>query len=558
MRARCFSRVDARLTDRNLPLGVLGLAAIQLFTTADAYAAAAGSCESVVSLRLSKTTLATQTISSPTYSPSPDGPRIPVEPFCRVAGHSQPASGSRIGFEIWLPKQAWNGRLKMFGNGGYSSALPYAEMAAHVKQGYAVVGTDTGHTGDKPEFARDNPEAIIDWSHRAVHTAIVNAKRVVTEFYGRAPRYSYFQGCSTGGHQALMEAQRYPEDFDGIVAGAPGNNRTHLTAGFLWQFVQNQARGGTPRQILPASKLPLLTKAAYAACKKQNGADAGGLASDAFLNDPLSCNFDPATLACARTETDDCLTPEQITVVKRMYDGAQNPRTGERIYFGWPAGSESGWSQYWADPQNPTLPARADFWRYWAFKDANWSWERFDFDVDMKRADDQLADVVNAMNANLDRFRKRGGKLIQYHGTADPVTPYADSITYQQRVVMEQLQSRGLAYLEEAARATGEFYRLFLAPGMGHCGGGPGLTPTNLDQAIEGWVERNEAPATLLAAHAASGAPAAGKTFTRPLCPYPQIARYNDSGAPDDAASFSCVAPGHTLNLQRPAATYLH
>ena len=544
MRATLFPRV------------LLGFAAVQIFSAANVHAAAPGSCESVVALRLPKTTLATQTINQAEYSPSPDIPRMPVDPFCRVAGHAQPASGSRIGFEIWLPKQGWNGRLKMFGNGGYSSAMPFAEMAAHVKLGYAVVGTDTGHIGDAPDFARNNPEAIIDWGYRAVHTTVVSAKKIVTEFYGRAPRFAYFQGCSTGGHQALMEAQRFPEDFDGIVAGAPGNNRTHLTAGFLWQFVQNQVRGGTPRQILPARKLPLLTKASYAACKKQNGGDAGGLESDPFLNDPLSCNFDPSVLLCRGAETDECLTTDQIGVVKRMYEGAQNPRTGERIYFGWPAGSESGWNQYWADPQNPAAPARADFWRYWAFKDPDWNWQRFDFDTDMKRADDQLAGVVNAMNSNLDRFRKRGGKLIQYHGMADPVAPYTDSVIYQQRVVMEHLQSRSIADLDEAARATGEFYRLFLAPGMGHCGGGPGVAPTNLEQAIESWVERNEAPASLLAAHNAGGG-VAGKGFTRPLCPYPLIARHNGTGAPDDAASFSCVESGRTITLQRPAANYL-
>ena len=537
MRATAFSRI------------LLGFAAVHIFGAVEA--ASPGSCESVVALRLPKTTVATQSVAEPTYAPSPDIPRMAVTPFCRVVGTSQPASGSRIGFELWMPKKDWNGRLKMFGNGGYSSALPYAEMAAHVKEGYAVVGTDTGHKGDSPDFARDNAEAIIDWGYRAVHTTVVNAKKIVLEFYGRAPSFSYFQGCSTGGHQALTEAQRFPEDFDGIVAGAPGNNRTHLTAGFLWQFVQNQAKGGTPRQIVPARKLPFLTKASYAACRKQNGAEAGGLASDPFLNDPLACSFDPSALLCAGAETDDCLTGEQVAAVKRMYDGAQNPRTGERIFFGWPPGSEYGWSQYWADPQNPTVPVRADFWRYWAFKNPSWTWQQFDFDADMKRADDQLAGNINAMSANLDRFRKRGGKLIQYHGMADPVTPYADSVIYQQRIAMEQLQSRGLAYLDDAARVTGEFYRLFLVPGMGHCGGGPGLAPTNLRQAIESWVERNEAPASLLGAHTSA------KPFTRPLCPYPLVARHNGTGAPDDAASFSCVESGRTISLQRPATNYL-
>jgi feruloyl esterase len=543
MRAQVYTRV------------LLAVVAVHIFSTTEVRAASAGTCESVVTLRLAKTTLATQSVSDSTYSPSPEIPRMPVAPFCRVAGVSQPVAGSRIGFEVWLPKKDWNGRLKMFGNGGYSSTLPYAEMAEHLKAGYAVVGTDTGHGGDRPDFAQFQPEAIVDWGHRAVHTTIVNAKRIVAEFYGHNARFSYFEGCSTGGHQALMEAQRYPEDFDGIVAGAPGNNRTHLNAGFLWQFVQNQVRGGQPRQIFPASKLAMLSKASHAACKKQNGADAGGLPTDPFLNDPLSCNVDPAALLCGGAETDQCLTTAQIAVVKRMYDGAVNPRTGERIFYGWPAGSEAGWAEYWADPQNPAEPARADFWRYWAFKDPQWNWQRFDFDTDMKRADDQLAANINAMSANLDKFRKKGGKLIQYHGMADPVVPYADSVIYQQRVVTEQLLTRGLAYREDATRATAEFYRLFLAPGMGHCTGGLGATPSDVGGAIERWVERQEPPAFLLGVRNAGGV--AGKGFTRPLCQYPQIARYNGTGAPDEAASFSCVDPARPSNLQRPAPIYL-
>jgi feruloyl esterase len=550
MRALWVSRVVA----------LLCLAAVDLVGAPSARAATE-TCESVVSLRLQKTTVATQSVSGE-FAPAADVPRIPVTPFCRVRGVSQPVAGSRIGFELWLPKAGWNGKLKMLGNSGYSSALPYAEMAAHVKQGYAIVATDTGHSGDGPDFARDSRESIVDWGYRAVHTTAMNAKRVVNAFYGKNAQFTYFEGCSTGGHQAFTEAQRFPEDFDGIVAGAPGHNRTHLNAAFLWQFVQNQVRAGQPRQIVPARKLALLAKASFNACKSQNGALAGGLASDPFLNDPLSCTFDPSTLLCGAAESDECLTIEQIGALKRMYEGAQNPRTSQRIYFGWPAGSEAspdgrgGWNLYWADPQNPSMPARADFWRYWAFNDGNWNWQRFDFDADMKRADDALAGTINAMNANLERFRRRGGKLIHYHGMADPVVPYADSVVYQQRVVMEQLQSRGLAYVDDASRATSEFYRLFLAPGLGHCTGGPGAAPMDLQQAIENWVERGQAPSSLPATRSAGGV--AGKGFTRPLCAYPQIARYNGNGAPpDEAASFSCATPANTAQVPRPASDYL-
>jgi feruloyl esterase len=375
-----------------------------------------------------------------------------------------------------LPQQqGWNGRLSMLGNGGYSSALPLPQMTAQLQAGYAVVATDTGHSGDSPDFALGRPEAIVDWGHRAVHLTAVRAKSLVAAFYGKSAQHAYFQGCSTGGHQAFMEAQRFPEDFDGIIAGAPGHNRTHLNAGFLWQFAQNHTREG--QQIIPASKLPMIARASSSACGKE----------------PLDCDFDPAALMCTAGDSPDCLTEEQVHALKRMYGGARNPRTGERIYFGWPYGSESGWRAYWADPMKPTEPARASFWRVWAFNDPQWDWRHFDFDRDMQRADDALAPVINAMDANLEPFRRRGGKLIHYHGMADPVVPFADSLAYRDRVIAEQHRARRMTSVAAAERATSEFYRLFLAPGLGHCQGGIG----NLQPVIEQWVEKGVPPQEL-------------------------------------------------------------
>lgn len=486
--------------------------------------------------------------------PSASGKAVGDMPaFCRVKGVISPVEGSRIGFELWLPETGWNGRLLMIGNGGYSSAIAYPLLAAHVRRGYAALATDTGHTGDDPDFVVGHPEALIDWGHRAVHETAVAGKAMVASYYGASAQHAYFQGCSTGGHQALMEAQRYPDDFDGIIAGAPGSNRTHLNAAFLWQYVQNHPRGGDGRPILTPDTLTLVSRAAFEACRNQNGKAAGGLAGDAYLNDPLACRFDPAVLACKDAGPDAnqaaCLTATQVAALRRMYQGATNPRTGERIDFGWPIGSEAGWSWYWADPAKPTQPARVNFWRDWAFGDPTWSWWSFDFDRDMTAADDKLAQAINAMDPDLERFRRRGGKLIQYHGLADPVSPVLDSVSYRQRVVDDQRRRHG------GREATSDFYRLFLAPGVGHCMGGPGPQPVELQAAIEAWVEQGRAPDRLLAIKPAQPDGEAG--FSRPLCPYPEVARFDGAGPPEEAASFRCVAPQMTPKVQQPAPAYL-
>jgi len=468
-------------------------------------------------------------------------------PSCRVKATASPVAGSRIGFEVWLPTSGWNGKLQMYGNGGYSSAIPAAAMQKGLQAGYAVVGTDTGHTGDDPDFARGAPEAIVDWGHRAVHVSVVQAKRMVTAFYKAAPRYSYFDGCSTGGQQAFMEAQRYPADFDGIIAGHPGSNRTHLNAGFLWLFLANHPTGENDKPIIPASKLAMISRAAVAQCRSANGSEGvGGHASDAYLVDPLSCRFDPQVLRCQAGDKADCLTDPQLAALRRMYQGARNPRTGEQIYFGWPVGSEATWSTYWADGRNPTQPMRVNFWRIWAFTDS-WDWWKFDFDKDMARVDAKLAPVVNAMDPNLEAFRRRGGKLIQYHGLADSTVPAAESISYFDRVMAR--------YGEDETR-VGDFYRLFLAPGMAHCGGGPGPNAIALTGALENWVERGVAPAQLIATHVPRRDEPAAPPMSRPLCPYPAIARYR-GGPANEAASFVCAAGQRRTDLVMPAKTYL-
>ena len=552
---------------------------------------AAAPCEDLAALKLPDTTIEAQRVEAGDYAPpaslrlsgvaalpvSPASAGVPAGPaalrdlpaFCRVHGVISPVPGSRTGFELWLPQQGWNGRLLMLGNGGYSSTISFS-MASQLKAGYATLGTDTGHTGDDPDFANGRPEAIVDWAHRAVHESVVKAKAVVTAFFGQPPRYAYFAGCSTGGHQGFMEAQRHPEDFIGILAGAPGHNRTHIKAGFLWLYMRNHAARDDTVQIIPTSKLPIITRAVLDRCRTNNGSVSGGLPTDDFLDDPRDCDFDPASIQCRSGDGPDCLSAPQVAALSSMYDGARNPRTGERIYFGWTKGSESsgralpnllGWNLYWADPNDPMRPARVSFWRYWAFGDPNWNWWTFDFDRDLKVADEKLAPVINAMNPDLERFSERGGKIIHYHGLADPVVPAMDSISYHERVVAQRQEemerSGGPADQEEARRATASFYRLFLVPGMGHCRGGAGPDAFDALAALEHWVEDGIAPDRIVATKFVGEGAGRSVRFTRPLCPFPRQAQYKENADPNNADSFDCAAQERHRELPTLGPDYL-
>ena len=530
--------------------------------TLGAASARAQDCTGLSRSPLAEASVAAATVPAGEHRPA--GAAAPLRglpAFCRVEGVIQPVPGSRIGFELWLPATGWNGRLLMVGNGGYSSAIAFAEMAGRLREGWAVVGTDTGHAGDDPDFAAGRPESIADWGHRAVHETAVRAKALVERFYGGAPRRSYFAGCSTGGHQAFAEAQRYPEDFDGILAGAPGHNRTRLNAAFLWQYLRNHEPRNDGAQIIPAAKLPMISRAVLAACRPNNGTLSGGLPTDAFLNDPTDCAFDPGTLQCRAGDGEDCLTAPQVEALRAMYRGAHDPRTGQRIAFPFPHGSENsgqvvptlpGWSLYWADPRDARQPARVNFWRVWAFDDPRWSWWTFDFGRDMARVDDRLAGTVNAMSPDLERFRARGGRLLQYHGLADPVVPFLDSISYAERVVALRAERGGLS--PGAARAeAGSFHRLFLVPGMEHCRGGLGPDRFDALPDLVRWVEEGVAPERIVAAHVVGER----ATFSRPLCPFPQQARYRGEGDPNDAASFECRADGRPREYPRLGADHL-
>ncbi len=472
--------------------------------------------------------------------------------------------GSRIGFELWLPQRGWNGKLEIFGNGRSSSALEYANTAAQLARGYATLGTDTGQTGSEPDFAVGHPEAIADWGHRAVHQSVVDARTVIHAFYDADPSHSYFAGCSTGGHQAFMECQRYPADFDGIIAGDPGHNQTHLNMGFLWEFLRDHPDRRNDEPLLSASKLPMVSAAAVKACRPTDTRINGGLASDPFLNDPRDCAFDPAVLQCKSGDGPDCLTAAQVEVVKNIYAGPHNPRTGELTENGYPPGSEAakppGWASYFQDFNGRNAPARTNFWTVWVFGDPNWDWWTYDFNTTAKVTDDKLAAELNAMSADLEPFRSRGGKLLTYHGFADPVVPPLDSINYRQRLIeaqanQPQQSATGVQGLAAAEQRVDAFYRLFMVPGMAHCSGGPGANTFSMQTALEDWVEHDHPPTQVVATKFVDDAPSSGPAFSRPLCVFPAHAFYA-AGDETKASSFECRQDTVARPTPRPARTY--
>ena len=495
---------------------------------------------------------------------SPDTPSsyTGLPSFCRVRGVSTPVPGSEIGFEVWLPRaKDWSRRLHMVGNGAYSSRIYYAQMAARIRAGDVAVGTDTGHQGSELTFAIDHPERIIDFAHRAVHESVLAAKELTKTFYGNMPTYSYFSGCSTGGYQALMAAQRHPRDFDGIIAGDPGNNRSNLNLAFLWNYLSNHPHGDDQHQIIPNEKLLVINRAVVASCDRLDGV------ADGVINDPHRCHFDLQSLLCPKGDAPNCLTHAQIDAVTRMYAGPKDARSGQPIYPGYTFGSEGvvanegesdalpGWSAYWSNPRQPTEPDRADFFKYWVFHDPHWDWWKFNWGSDIDMIDHTVGTVFNATSSDLHEFQSNHGKLIMFMGWADPVGAADEAINYYDSVEAQESGSTPA----ERRKQTEAFLRLYMVPGMAHCAGGPGAThfstatrdsePPVSDArhdmaiALENWVERGIAPQALIATRFDNERGTDRRVlFQRPLCVYPQVAQYR-GGPTESAASFACVAP---------------
>jgi feruloyl esterase len=502
------------------------VALLPLVGQAAAPAAPAGTaCANLAALTIPSITIkSANAISAGPFSPTSSAAPLTLPAFCRVEATARPTHDSEIKFEVWIPPaEAWNGKFQGVGNGGYSGAIGYTAMATALRRGYAVASTDTGHAGDDMKFGQGHPEKLIDWAYRSVHVMTEASKLIVRNAQGRFAEHAYFVGCSSGGHQALTEAQRYPDDYDGIVAGDPANNRIRQTFAFLHSWIVTHDKEGKP--IIPLPKLQLLTKSSVEACDAIDGL------KDGIIDDPRRCQFDPAKLQCkAGVDEATCLTPAQVEAAKKTYEGVKNPRTGEQIFTGWPRGSEGfgeapgqSWRAYIMDPPEPM---RVGFFRYFLFHDPNWDYRTVDWERDLAYAEQKLP-FMAAVERDLSPFKKRGGKLLMYTGWSDPVVPPQDTVAYYEAV------AKAMGGMER----TRDFFRLFMAPGMGHCSGGPGPNQFDHLTALEQWVEKGVAPDKLIASHVTNGK----VDRTRPLCVYPQVARWKGTGSGDEAASFACV-----------------
>ncbi len=459
--------------------------------------------------------------------------------FCRVQGVSKPTSDSNINFEVWLPEAArWNGKFLSSGEGGFAGTLNYTRNGLDggldeiVRRGYATASTDTGHVSSDTWWAIDHPERANDYLFRAKHVVTLAAKDIIASFYGRTASRSYFNSCSNGGRQGLIEAQRYPDDFDGLVIGAPWNFQSHSSAGFVWNA---QALAAAP---LPADKLPAINAAALAACDKDDGL------ADGVIANPAACRFDPAVLTCRGAESPSCLTPAQVATLDKIYRGPKNPRTGEPIFPGFAKGGEANWTNLVDNRRAAGLPN--GYFANLMYADRAWDFRGFDFDRDMAATDEKIGRLGNAIGTDYAAAIRRGVKIIQYHGWNDQ--------TLQPQYSPEYFEA--VAKANGGIEATERFYRLFMVPGMTHCYGGPGagnfgavgqqIPPVrdaahDIQTALEAWVERGTAPAQMIATKFADDQPATRTVkLTRPLCRYPTVPYYKGTGDPNDAASFSC------------------
>ncbi len=453
-------------------------------------------------------------------------------PFCRVRATLRPTADSRIASDIWLPVlAAWNGKLAAAGNGGFAGNLiePNAAMIQTVARGYASSGTDTGHVGTGAGWALRHPEKIADFAWRGEHETAVAAKALIQAYYGRPARRAYFEGCSDGGREALMEAQRYPEDFDGVIAKAPAANFTSLMSVFA-SNVRDLSANNTPRQV----DLKRVQDLVLSQCGGQDG----------LLADPRSCRPDLTSLACGQGHTGGCVSPQALDSIRKVYRGLVDSRTGETLYPGLAPGAEasSGWAPWIMRDDSLDRIFAEGFFRDMVYDDESWSLKRFDSGRDWRAARTRLGAVLDADNPDLGPFERRGGKLILWHGWADPAIPPLATLGYFEAVRRTMGPQR-----------AGRFVRLFMAPGVSHCSGGPGPDSFDMLSVMDRWVEAGAAPDRVIAArypdrtaaflasiqNRSPGAPA----VTRPVCAWPRQARYSGQGPRNVAASWRCAGP---------------
>lgn len=478
---------------------------------------------------------------SPTGDKDPVYSQLPA--FCRVIEEAHPSADSKIRIEVWLPLAGWNGKFLGTGNGGFAGSIYYRNMARAVQLGYATGGTDTGHTGTSIEagWALGHPEKVVDFGYRAVHEMSLTGQAIAKAFYGQQAGHRYFASCSDGGREALMEAQRFPEDYDGILAGAPAYHWTYLVSGGIPTI---KALGRKPSGYIPPSKLPAISEAVLAKCNP--GSTTG------FLDDPRQCHFNPTTLLCKGAENDQCLTKPQVASLKALYAGART-KDGKVINPGLMPGAElggNGWKA-WITGDGPGKSLGQaflhGFFANMVYGDAGLEVQKLDLDVALKAAEDKTSSVLDAVNPDLSAFTGHGGRLILYHGWNDPAIPALGTIDYFNSVVAQVGEQKG-----------SEFARLFMVPGMQHCGGGPGAASFGQDGpgdgpsindpehnvylALETWVEKGTAPEEVIAEKIVEEGGKRTVMLSRPLCPYPKAAKYSGTGDRNSASNYVCTA----------------
>jgi len=509
---------------RNRTLGGAAVAIVVALGAGDAaprtVAAAPLACESLAQSRLTNAAvLSAESVAAGAFTPPGANAAAAaayklLPAFCRVALKLTPSPDSDIRVEVWMPTSGWNRKIQAVGNGGLGGAISYPSLAAAVRSGYAAAGTDTGHVGGNADFVAGHPEKLVDFAHRAIHEMTVAAKAIVAAHYDARAARSYFSACSTGGRQALIEAQRYPDDFDGIVAGDPSWDQMRLYAA---RVALNVYVNRSPGAVIPASKYPMIHKAVLDKCDALDGV------KDDVIEDPSRCAFDFATLTCAADDRADCLTKEQVETAKAMSSPITDKRTGAMLHPGrYYAGSELGWGGVAGpSPSGESLEGM----RKIVFT-PEWDYHTIRVPDDVERAVRADNGLLYGGEANLTPFFNRGGKLLMYHGWADPlVSPDTSLIMYRR--------------INDAVGAgASNSVALFMVPGMGHCQGGPGTDVFDKVAALDQWVETGAKPMSIVAQHMTAGV----ADRNRLLCAYPFVARYAGAGSTDEARNFRCLA----------------
>jgi feruloyl esterase len=507
-------------------------------------------CAKLTALKLTEATITSAELVPAAIDKTPGILGLPQElnlpAYCRVRAMATPTSDSQIKFELWLPAQDWNGEYLQLGNSGLAGSINIAAMKEPLSHHFAVAATDDGHQGNGTDgaWALGHPEKIVDFGYRAVHLTNAHSREIIAAFYGHPQRFAYFNGCSEGGREAIVEAQRFPADFNGIVAGSPAQAWLEIMADFAWN---SQALLKDPASYIPEAKRPAIEKAALAACGAQQGV------TDPFIKDPQACHFDPSALLCKSGDSNDCLSGPQIIALKKIYSGAKNS-AGVSISPGYEPGAEAepgppgvSYASYIYGPAPNTsldLIFSSSFYGNFVLDQPKFSSLNLDFDKDIALADKKFGAVLNATNPDLRAFQAHGGKLLQYHGWYDGSPAPLQSVNYYNAV------TRKIGGTAKVA----SFYRLFMVPGMMHCALGPGPNAfgdvvdssnygdrsRDIFAALRGWVEDSIVPEEIVATKYTNDMPTQPIVMTRPICPYPEQAVWDHRGSANQAASWAC------------------